>query len=175
MSIENGKLPLATAQQYIKNWINRKQIGTGQLRAFTIRRTELEFLLMQMDITSSDAARFYLGDKADNPENAPDLSLIMAGVQGFVPDTFFKPPYVPEGFYTNQQLVNLPGKEKYFSYFPEHNIGSGVTDHSAMAVDDPAQYVFDFAYPCPSTCQLVTEDGPSGSTSILLDPWLPIQ
>jgi hypothetical protein len=156
MSIENGKLPLATAKQYVKNWINRKQISTDQLRAFTVRRTELEFLLMQMDITSSDAARFYLGDKAVTPDAAPDLSLIMAGVQGFVPGIFLNPPFVRPNFITNLEMPNLPGKEKYFTYFPEHSIGSSARHHE-IEEPVPGEYVFDFAYPCPHTCALDSE------------------
>jgi hypothetical protein len=162
MSIENGKLPVPIAQQYIKNWINRKQIGTNQLRAFTIRRTELEFLLLQMDITSSDAARFYLGDKAATTEDAPDLSLIMAGVQGFVPDIFLQPPFVKAPPF--EPLTNLPGREKYFTYFPEHSVGA-IARRNEIEEPIPGEYVFDFAYPCPHTCEL---------NSPLMDPAIPV-
>jgi len=172
MSLENGKLPLASAQQYVRNWLSRGKIEAGQLRGFTIRKSELEFLLLQMDITSCDAVRFYLGDRAASPADAPDFSLIMTGVQGFVPSLFLKPPYAQEDFFGKNQIVDLPGMEKYFTYFPEntfqHGKGGGKGDDPDPATG--AEYVFDFAYPCPSTCQLETPTGPSGSTSILLNP-----
>jgi hypothetical protein len=151
MSIENGKLPVGKAQGYIKNWVGRQVISTDQLRAFTIRRTELEFLLMQMTITGSNAARFYLGDKSTDQGLPPVPCLIMAGVDGFVPN-FELPEGYPEG--------NIPGQERYFTYFPDQSNGSNSRHRAA---DEPIQqeYVLDFAYPCPDTCQL---------NSILMNP-----
>lgn len=144
-------MPLLQAQAYVKNWIGRQTISTDQLRAFTIRRTELEFLLLQMTITESDAARFYIGDKADNPGVPPVPCLIMTGVDGFVPG-FDLPEGYPPG--------NIPGKERYFTYFPDQHNGSGAR-HGAAVEPIQGEYVLDFAYPCPDTCQL---------NSVLMNP-----
>lgn len=152
MSIKNGKLPLGEAQGYIKNWIGRQIISTDQLRAFTIRRTELEFLLMQMTITESNAARFYLGDKSNDLGLPPVPCLIMAGVDGFVPN-FDLPEGYPEG--------NIPGQERYFIYFPQSVPPTEPPATRGTNELEQMEYVLDFAYPCPDTCQL---------NSVLMNP-----
>lgn len=146
MSIENGKLPLKMAEQYTMNWAKLPVVPTNQLRAFTIRRTELEFLLLQMTISESNATRIYLGNKSDSP-NPEDVipCLIMVGVNGFIPQ-FEAPEYLKS---------NIPGTEKYFTYFPEGIPVSPMPGAHGRSVDlTEGEYVLDFAYPCPHTCDL---------------------
>jgi hypothetical protein len=153
MSIVNGKLGFYDALTDVRNWKKIPYVPTEKLRAFTIRRTELEFLLMQLTITESNAARFYLGNKSDsdNPEEVQPC-LIMVGVQGFVP--YFEVPGLKE---------NIPGTERYFNYFPEAVPVSPIAagDGRPSAVPEDAPYVLDFSYPCPHTCDL---------NSCLMDP-----
>jgi hypothetical protein len=138
MSIENGKLPFGDAQGFIRTWINRESIVPDQLRAFTIRRTELEFLLLQMAITGSNAARFYVGDKAGSELEPPVPCLIMVGVDDFVPNM-------------EDPSKSIPGKEVYFSAFPPNLMDLNPPRNAAEEGATP--YVLDFAYPCPKTCQ----------------------
>jgi hypothetical protein len=140
MSIENGKLGLKAAEGFTLDWKTNLKKYIAEIpedkipRAFTIRRTELEFLLLQMTILECDATRMYLGLK---PTESPQLGLeqdpclIMTGVRNFSPD--FKNPG-----------DSKPGTEVYFTKYP------GNID-PAIPVEEP--YVLDFAYPCPSTCQ----------------------
>jgi hypothetical protein len=146
---ENGKLLFKDAQGFIKTWINRESIVPNQLRAFTIRRTELEFLILQMTITGSDATRFYIGDKANNEFDPPVPCLIMAGVDNFVPNL-------------EDPAKSIPGEEVYFTAFPPTL--RDINPSPAAAEEASPFYVLDFAYPCPRTCQ---EDSP------LFNPYLP--
>jgi hypothetical protein len=141
MSIENGKLGLTAAEGFTLDWKKNAKKFMAELpddkipRAFTIRRAELEFLLLQMTILECDATRMYLGLK---PSESPhidivqDPCLIMTGVRDFRPDF-------------NDPGNSKPGKEVYFSAFPA-NI------NPAIPSEEP--YVLDFAYPCPDTCQI---------------------
>jgi hypothetical protein len=140
MSIENGKLGLTAAEGFTLDWKTNAKAYIAGLpddklpRAFTIRRAELEFLLLQMTILECDATRMYLGLKpTESPGNAivQDPCLIMTGVRGFRPD--FKEPG-----------KSLPGEEVYFTAYAQ-NINKDI------AIEEP--YVLDFAYPCPDTCQ----------------------
>lgn len=153
MSIQNGKLGFFDALTDVRNWKKMPFIPTEKLRAFTIRRTELEFLLMQLTITESNAARFYLGNKS-NSENPEDIQpcLLMVGVRGFVP--YFEVPELKE---------NIPGKEQYFVYFPQTVPVSPMARGNDLPknVEEGVPYVLDFAYPCPHTCEL---------SSCLMDP-----
>jgi hypothetical protein len=146
MSIENGKLGFSDALTDVRNWKKIPYVPTERLRAFTIRRTELEFLLMQLTISESNAARFYLGNKSnsDNPDDVQPC-LIMVGVRGFVP--YFEVPDLKK---------NIPGTERYFTYFPETVPVSPITtgDGRPKELSGEEPYVLDFSYPCPHTCDL---------------------
>jgi hypothetical protein len=140
MSIENGKLDLKVAKGFTLDWkANAKKYIAGLPddkipRAFTIRRSELEFLLLQMTILECDATRMYLGLKPSESPHigiAQDPCLIMTGVRDFRPD--FKNPG-----------DSKPGTEVYFTQYPGNIDPMNVVE---------GEYVLDFAYPCPSTCQ----------------------
>jgi hypothetical protein len=138
---KNGQLKLDDAVMFARNWLQKGAISAPDFRAFTVRLEELESLVRHMKGIGLNAARFYLGIKEDSPSKvvndipAVKPCLLMSGVRGFEVNFDVTPP-----------LVEKVGEEVYFS----------------GTEDIEGEFVYDFAYPCPDTCQL--KDSP------LMDP-----
>jgi hypothetical protein len=125
----DGQLSLTDAEDFTKNWITKGIISEKEFRAFSVRKTELDDLLARMTLNGLDAVRFYLGMKPKtNGEEGLQPCLIMAGVKGFEVD-FINP---------DNPVVTNVGKEQYFP------------DRTSKI---EGEFVYDFAYPCPDTCQ----------------------
>ncbi len=125
----NGQLSLTEAETFTRNWVETGTITANDFRAFSVRASELNALLELVNSNGLDAVRFYFGMKP-RPDGKFGLKpcLVMAGVQGFEVD--FSNP--------NDPVVTNAGKE---IYFPDRK--SNVE----------GEFVYDFSYPCPSTCQ----------------------
>ncbi len=129
LSAVNGRLELKEAETFTRNWIQTGTITANDFRAFTVRGSELEALLELMNSNGLDAVRFYFGMKP-RPDGKFGLKpcFIMAGVKGFEVD--FTNPDDP--------VVTNVGEEMYF---PDR------------ISNVEGEFVYDFSYPCPSTCQ----------------------
>jgi hypothetical protein len=130
LSAINGRLELKDAEAFTKKWVEKGSISAEDFRAFSVRKTELDSLMTLLEKNRLDAVRFYFGMKPKtNGEEGFQPCLIMTGVRGFEVD--FSNPADP--------IVTNVGKEEYF---PDR------------LSDVEGEFVFDFAYPCPDTCQI---------------------
>jgi hypothetical protein len=138
MSDANGKITLKEGCEYTQTWINKDEIHTGDLHAFTVNLSELISILNDLypglvpnpgEINEKKlAARFYLGYRRGRTGVlAP--SLVMCGVQNFDP---------ANGNYGYEEYASGDGPAKAYK------AGASLND----------LYVYDFAYPCPDTCTL---------------------
>ncbi len=141
LSETNGHVSLDSAIRFTREWREVPQEYVKKIKAFTIRRFELQKLINHMDEIGCDAARFYTGLKPLPPTpDRPDIILypcmLMVGVQGYVPD--FENP-----------SKSIAGTDVFFMGQKQAD-KNGTGYETETAAEE--QFVYDFALPCPDTC-----------------------